>query len=639
MKKISLVFLTAGFLTGITSRSREIISGHTHLRSNSIFESGSPIRASIFNSVTIAEHNADSKSGFQFVAYGGKNTRTSYDARYFMPYGHKEYTVQAQKTFTRLDRTYHIIQQTPAFTSTGNLSTPQSIRAKTFAYDPNTDTSFLRPWNFGITFASTYDGDSNDGTGTSFISPFTSTISPELHYSRAGIGAAFRHHFSNNAKSFWFEFSTAIEAIKSEMQLHEIVTEKRLELTSITMTGADTDHYTQQNISITGSVTYTGSPVTSTTIEQEVSAIWLGNKTGENTSVDTNPQGTGWPATANIQNITQAFAGPSIGIDENKIWKYGKIMPGGSKKCGLADIEFKLGYNFSSNSYSSSNGYLGLIIPTGTRTTAEFLDEARVGNGHHWGVMIGGTALMELGVYSDLSISYRMDCNSRYLAQSIQKRSFDLIENEGSRWLMVWERKNWSSAKTLLTANSASNFNNKVSQIRNYSAGINFFTKDMYVTPRFQTRCNQALLIQSNKCKIELGWNLFIRQAEKISLVDPWTEEIAFPDAVHSPFQTDDVGVALTMQNKTYKNGRDLSTITSFSTDDTKVWDAYKVHENQINLKSAASPRAITNTPYATIHYDLGETKSIGVGGSYEFADSNAKMNEWNVWGKFELSF
>ena len=139
--------------------------------------------------------------------------------------------------------------------------------------------------------------------------------------------------------------------------------------------------------------------------------------------------------------------------------------------------------------------------------------------------MLGGTTEIELSNDGDWAVTYRIDTHARYLFKNTQKRSFDLHNNEWSRYLMVWNKEDWEAANTVYGTAAP------MSQARNYTAGINVFTKDMHVTPGAQGRLNQALVMNSENYMIEMGWNIFAREAEKVALTQAWSENIAFPEA------------------------------------------------------------------------------------------------------------
>lgn len=206
--------MMSGFLTSNITQSRSLISGKTYRASNSVFEAGAPIRASIFNSESVAQHSRNGNKGaFQFVAYGGKNAKhdRAKAAAYFMPYGHTKYTVQGQQTFTTLPAVYDVTPNGVTYGTAGVPAGGTVISKKTPAYDANTDTSRLLPWNFGVDIAATYNQYADNGAGRGYSPQFKSTIAPEFHFTHAGVGAAFKYHFSSEPQSFWVEAATAVE--------------------------------------------------------------------------------------------------------------------------------------------------------------------------------------------------------------------------------------------------------------------------------------------------------------------------------------------------------------------------------------------------------------------------------------------
>ena len=702
MKQISRALIMCSLAIGcqITDAKQGDVSGKTHLRSVAPFEAGSAMRESIFNHSATAQQAAGKKSGLQVTVFGGKNTKQDAAGAYYLPYGHKTLTFQGQQTFKKLNTSYearytaaHAYTQLP---DVDTVITEVNIRKFTLGYDDNTDTSIVRPWHFGITHAATQDiyGGATIGAGISFSPQFKSTISPEFHHSHAGVAAAFRYHFSDEPKSFWFEASTAVEWVRNEMKLNEKIETEKLELNSTNFGSvdiatpdstidADAVSYGPLAISVglaaspaagAALVTAAGAGLlnvnfeylgtnsvsTATLMKSEISLVWM-NLKQEASATDANPTGTYWPVgqavtnggSTSIDNVTEAFTSNTENLAANKKWLYGKIN-GAMKKTRLADVELKMGYNFVAAENYNSNGYLGIVIPTGNKATGEFVGEAIVGNGYHVGLMAGGTTEIMVNQNDDWTVSYRMDTNARYLLKNTQKRSFDLFDNAWSRYLMVWEKDNWTAAQAKFNSTAVGTETAKYSQIRNYSAGINFFTKDMYVTPGFQARINQSLLLEAERYSVELGWNVFAREAEKVALTKSWTENIAFPEATISPFTTftSDVdnlnanklthnGLLLTKNNKTYRNDALNTTNPAVDT----AWNAdFEITEKMIDLESAASPQSITHTPYVSVNYMLGDADSdrpgtLGVGASYEFAQNNSSLSQWQLWGKLGFNF
>ena len=679
MKQISRALVMCSLAIGcqITDAKQGDVSGKTHLRSVAPFEAGSAMRESIFNHSATAQQAAGKKSGLQVTVFGGKNTKQDAAGAYYLPYGHKTLTFQGQQTFKKADKAFDV-KTTPSLTGAdGNTTAGTAIIPYTRGFDTNEDTSVVRPWHFGITHAATYDpyagtAVGTNGTGAFFSPQFKSTISPEFHHSHAGAAAAFRYHFSDEPKSFWFEASTAVEWVRNEIKLNEKIEIENLALTTanypINTNLTDSGGYT---VSISSAAANTAfkttiaNPITTPDLMKgEVHLTWIGTRDTSGGGLAANITGTSWPVaetvanggSTSVDNVTEAFTSNTENLAVNKKWLYGKIN-GAMKKTRLADVELKMGYNFVAAENYNSNGYLGIVIPTGNKATGEFVAEAVVGNGKHVGLMAGGTTEIMVNQNDDWNVSYRMDTNARYLLKNTQKRSFDLVGNQWSRYLMVWNKDDYTAAKTnydLGLANSS-----LMTLVRNYSAGINFFTKDMYVTPGFQARINQSLLLEAERYSVELGWNVFAREAEKVSLAKAWTETIAFPDAVTSPITYDDSepvtvsaganatgaphlavgGLRLTKNNKTYQND------TLNTTNKTEGWNAeFEITEKMINLESAASPQSVTHTPYVSVNYMLGDADSdrpgaLGVGASYEFAQNNSSLSQWQLWGKLGFNF
>ena len=692
MKQISRALIMCSLAIGcqITDAKQGDVSGKTHLRSVAPFEAGSAMRESIFNHSATAQQAEGKKSGLQVTVFGGKNTKQDAAGAYYLPYGHKTLTFQDQQTFKKLNTAYearytgtsgvyHQLASVTLPTGAGIASATATdgitTRRFTLGYDDNTDTSFVRPWHFGITHAATqdiYGGTPLSGTdtttgagvGISFSPQFKSTISPEFHHSHAGAAAAFRYHFSDEPKSFWFEASTAVEWVRNEMKLNEKIEIEKLELNSTNFppTTISSTYSVISDDPAFAALVYTHTATAAVTsvaqMKSEINLVWM--NTVDETGGAANPTGTYWPVgeavtnggSTSIDNVTEAFTSNTENLAVNKKWLYGKIN-GAMKKTRLADVELKMGYTFVAAENYSSNGYLGIVIPTGNKATGEFVAEAVVGNGYHAGLMAGGTTEIMVNQNDDWTVSYRMDTNARYLLKNTQKRSFDLVDNAWSRYLMVWEKDNWTAALAKFNSDTEEE---KYSQIRNYSVGINFFTKDMYVTPGFQARINQSLLLEAERYSVELGWNVFAREAEKVALTKSWTENIAFPEATISPFTSYDStaagnnllankvahnGLLLTKNNKTYRNDALNTTNPAVDT----AWNAdFEITEKMIDLESAASPQSITHTPYVSVNYMLGDADSdrpgtLGVGASYEFAQNNSSLSQWQLWGKLGFNF
>lgn len=442
-----------------------------------------------------------------------------------------------------------------------------------FQLDSNRDRSIVRPWNFGIGYAP------NIQMGATVAeSAFVSTIAPELERSFWGIGLTWKQVLSDKDTGFWLELSTALQRVTMNMKLNENI-----------LTALDANPYSDPTASQT---------------------TWA-----ESWSVED-----GGYTTDGIDSITAAFAQPN--------WLYGRI-DGAQSVTRLADIELKLGYQFVCEDNVLSNGYVGMIIPTGNKATAEYMAEPIVGNGFHFGLMAGGTYEIQLNSNNDSTRwTMRADTCYRYLFQNTQMRSIDTNNGNWSRYMYVWE--NYAAEQLAeLTGGAAT--------MRAYTPGINVFTQEVKVTPQAQIRYNQALILESGRFKGELGWNVLIRQDELVSLVNEWQDNtVVYADGSNNLYSL--YNANRTIYNDAYQSSPVANTTAGASA---ALYNAAAVQASDLNLRSAASWSTMTNTPYLVLGVAFNEERSsvLSIGGSYEFTASNDYINDWMLWGKFSISF
>lgn len=685
--------------------------GQTYRRYDNQFQNGTPLYESLWSTDVIRNlENDDKHGGLEVVVFGGKNTGHSNSARYFFPYGHSKYTfdgsIVTPETFasniawTTAEFNGTSISANTATTLTASANNDNytvvevnmtgssySSDASTFQFDANKDTSKLLPWNFGITYAALFeplaasDVDKQAGTGLIANPEFKSTICPELFYSHVGGGFALRYQFCDDKQGFFVRLSTAVENVKSKICLNENVISPKTELTSAnfpaqaalygfagtnsaptdgTPTIASDNPYGESISQISAAtvgqpfvqaISDTGSSATvykaTETPKGSINAAYLNGTEG--TGFPADQEGTEVTNTAAPANAAEAFV--------QSAWKYGK-MGCTQSVTRLADIELVFGYQWLCSDCASNNWYVGIVIPTGNKPCADWVAPAVVGNGQHVGLMVGSSLELMLSENECRSVWYRLDTNSRYLFNNTQKRSFDLLGNEWSRYMMVWESKEAYTAA--LDVVNTGLLEDTGQANRNYTPGINVFTADMKVSPRFQFRLNQAVYFQSEKFRAELGWNIFARSKECVKLACSWDAAPAFADSsyiagvglnnnrtIYNDAQT--MGVNQTANLALVNGGQDadgkvlnLAGNTINATAQKNLYDDFVITADQINLDSAATPAAILNTPYATIGWawGCGDYKPIvSVGASYEFSAGNNTLNQWMVWGKFEFAF
>lgn len=337
-----------------------------------------------------------------------------------------------------------------------------------------------------------------------------------------------------------------------------------------------------------------------------------------------------------------------------KVFKYGKICPNtecgnrgnanvvlnntgcGSRrgncddksKCGsrwgLGDIEIRVGYESTRTETCYGEAWFGIVAPTGNKPTAEFLFEPVVGNNKHFGFILGTSYGFQLWQdCEDRAVMLDIDTYGRYLLSNTQRRSFDLKDKQWSRYLWVYP-----------SADSV--------PFTDIQPGINYFTQEMRVHPRFERSFNSALSYRGCRWDVEAGYNFYARSAEKVCLMKKWNENVGI--AGFDLTLATNVA-AFTANNATISKFEGIqcpAVIDTATIGGTVVPTYIPVKETDINLASAATPAVLSQIIYGTIggHWDEREYPAfVNIGGSYEFGDDNVVMNRWLVWAKAGFSF
>lgn len=665
--------------------SCQLEHGKTRFDVTPHFQNASPELASLFNSDAVSNLVKDDKHGiFEVAVFGGKSTKCSQAAAMFLPYGNTTLTFDGSlngtvQTFAQVlaeSDVAILAGSTPAAKGEIHLNGAGDViggtvdgsaylltDAATYKFDSNKDTSRILPWNFGITFAALFEprgasaSGSRIGSGLITAPEFKSTICPTYTYSHVGAGLGLRYHFSDD-KNGWFGFiTTAVQHVKSRFKLNENVeTQKSTLLNSDlpTLSLPPTDPTTAVNPY--GVILDTGVNTQATTAADagQNPYVTLTNATTDATTTPTGSLrqayiGSGFPTdepdASGAANAASAPANVAEAFNQTS-WKYGKVADCASKITRLADIEIALGYQWMCGDCASTNWYVGLVIPTGNKAKADYIAPAVVGNGQHVGIMTGSQTEVMLSDECDYQTWYRLDMNCRYLFRNTQKASFDLLGKEWSRYMMVWESKEaYTAALTSLTADFTGQ--------RAYTPGINVFTTDFYIKPGFQGRVNQAVYFQGEKFRAELGWNTFARQKDCTSLACDWKSAPAFADSSY-------VGGVGLNNNRTIFNDSQTTSVNQLTENDrvnatpvfvgvadavlsADLYDSFVITEKEINFDSVSTPAAITQTPYLVLGYAFDcfcdTTSNLSIGASYEFTRSNSALNQWLVWGKFEIGF
>lgn len=312
-----------------------------------------------------------------------------------------------------------------------------------------------------------------------------------------------------------------------------------------------------------------------------------------------------------VGNATDAF--------KQSGWKYGRINDNcDTTETKLADVEVRLGKEWVKDEMCHLESSIGFIAPAGNRPEAKKVFEPIVGHNDHWGLVFGNSDGFEIWHHDtkDMNLRMEFDLTNMYLFESTERRSFDLKNKPWSRYMLLFA--NEEAAQAANTANDSFA----------HTPGINVFTRDLKIKPRFNHTLNTAFVLNYNSFQGELGYNYYCRQAECVKLDCAWVEgpalrRIASQNGVTNRYQ---------FINDLVENEDDL--IGDYSDNIIKAAD--------LDLESAAAPGITSHTIYGALGYNSSDREYpmfFGLGGSYEWSDDNTGLDRWLVWAKAGVSF
>jgi len=318
-------------------------------------------------------------------------------------------------------------------------------------------------------------------------------------------------------------------------------------------------------------------------------------------------------------------------------WNFGKITTCSMKKTGLADIEFKVGYEWLQHEPAHMETYIGIIIPTGNKQNGEYVFEPIIGRGKHVGAMFGSS--LGIGIWEnkggDKTIRFELANHSEYLFRNTQIRSFDLKNKPWSRYIDMYANEE--------QAQEASTQANPLYGKNLATPGINILTQQVKVTPGLAHNINSAFVFSVRTFEGEVGYNFFAKRAECVKLACPWLEGPALKHynglGTTNPIRNIQ-GDPYLEQTVMRLETTPAQTLIPVSVGN---YETVVIKETDLDLQSATTPCLISNTLYGTLGYrnDEREYPMFGsVGGSYTFSKNNdAVLRRWTIWGKMGLAF
>ncbi len=289
-------------------------------------------------------------------------------------------------------------------------------------------------------------------------------------------------------------------------------------------------------------------------------------------------------------------------------WQFGRFNTCSMTRKGVDDIQLRFGYDWFYCDTDHLSPYFVATISTGNRTCPQYIFEPTVGS-KHGSIGLGLIGDLRIWECENQELTVINDFKYRYVLRACEIRSFDLCKNgDWSRYLQVVQ----SDARS------------------NALPGINAFTQEVRATPRSVIDWWVALHYQWCQINVELGYDLWWRQKERIELCC-FPQNIGIYDMVGDCNQNP-VSASCAMICQSVSGDNTAPSDTEFVT----------LTCDDINLDSGATPRAISNTIYAALGYDgmvCTYPSLIGIGASYEFGHDCTALDNWMLWIKMGMAF
>lgn len=319
-----------------------------------------------------------------------------------------------------------------------------------------------------------------------------------------------------------------------------------------------------------------------------------------------------------VKSIVQAWKGTTINSNADFFPALKQIMhfatiDGPQTDVRLGTIEFTCGYNVVTGRKSHFDIQGRLVIPTGTKVSADIFFEPIAGNGRHTELGFGITGHDDMWTIGNSTFSMYIDGGIYYLFNAKQQRTFDLKGNGvGSRYLLF------------------KRFNNDGTYAGEVLFGPNVTSLDCKVKCSFMADVAVAAEYNWGDLRVSVGYNIWARSQEKITL----TQEIpANTYGIEGNTKTAGPTVDSTA-SKTRINGKYIDLI-----DPTPVF----LKTDDIDTASAAHPGCASHKLFIFLSNGWlahPNTPFFGIGLEAEVsALSNSALQQVGLWAKGGITF
>ena len=280
---------------------------------------------------------------------------------------------------------------------------------------------------------------------------------------------------------------------------------------------------------------------------------------------------------------------------------------------GVADLDISLGAKLRDSEQGSLLLSIDGTVPTGTRVRGNYVFEPVCGNGHHFG--LGGSMNGSVRMWHNDVGSVRLVAAIRYkyLFESSEARTFSA--DPDAKFGQYYKLGNVQQPhKALLTP------------------AANVLTLPIAIKPGHQFDALAAFSFHSNGFTIDGGYNMFFKDAEHGKLN-------SFADSGKYVVAKDNFNPT-TNPNTLFGSTPAADYAPEINTASNNLITKARL---EAGLSRLLTPASLTHKVFGGVGhtskiYDKHDL-SFGLGASYEFAMSNADLENYAVWGKMGVSF
>jgi hypothetical protein len=296
-----------------------------------------------------------------------------------------------------------------------------------------------------------------------------------------------------------------------------------------------------------------------------------------------------------------------VGINQQAALTRAKFA-GKQTKTAVAGLDFNLGYHLVSTDECGVR-VRGLVhVPTGNKSTAEYLFEPIVGNNRH--VELGLGVEMAAQVYKQDSFNLQLvsSAEMRYVVAATEKRMMGLIGDDSQLF-------NWS--QYYLVGQSGQ---------PGVMPAANVLPIDLRVSPGLKYLADLGLNAAWDMVKLGVGYSFAAHQAEKATLKGSWQDDL------------------YALAAASYDASQDFSRRDNSGgpADTFPMSDSHFLTVENFDTHAAETPAQLSHkiSVYGSFHpikgsIDLG----IGVFGGYQFVTHNADFAQYEVGGSIGMNF